>query len=150
MTARIHPFPRPTVAHRVPMRHTAQMVEVATCDDCGESAFDIRAIPAPFGTDHICANCFPRDKHAAEYDFTDFPLVQTGTRLAEPQLQRVQRDIDRFPTIPANNSYGPHTAEDWGDWKAVSPTIPLGVVAAALTVAAGVLAVLSWVTGWPL
>ena len=92
MTASVHPFP--TVAHRVLMRHTAPMVEVCTCDDCGESAFDIRGIPAPFGQDHICANCWPRDKHAAEYDFTDWPLVQVGTRLAEPQLQRVRDHID--------------------------------------------------------
>lgn len=138
----VHPFPRPTVDHRVLMRHTAPMVEVCTCDDCGSSEYDICAIPGQHGPDHLCINCVS--------DYAAYPIVQTGTRLAEPQLQRVQRDIYRFPTIPANNSYGPHTAEDWGDFEAISPTIPLGVVAAALTVAAGVLAVLSWATGWPL
>ena len=142
----VHPFPRPTVAHRVLMRHTAPIVEVLTCDDCGESAFDICAIPAMFGQDHICANCYPATRNAVNSDFTDWPLVQTGTCLAEPQLQRVQRDIDRFPTIPANNSFGPYTAEDWG----VSATIPLVVVAAALAVAGGLLMALSWLTGWPL
>lgn len=137
MTARVHPFP--TVAHRVP---SAQMVEVLTCDDCGSAEYDICAIPGQHSPDHLCINCVS--------DYAAYPIVQTGTRLAEPQLQRVQREIDRFPIIPANNSYGPHTAEDWGDWEAVSPMIPLGVVAAALTVAAGVLMVLSWLTGWPL
>lgn len=138
MTARIHPFPRPTVAHRVLMRHTAPMVEVLSCDKCGSAEYDICAVPGQHGPDHLCINCVS--------DYAAYPIVQTGTRLAEPQLQRVQRDIDRFPTIPANNSYGPHTAEDWG----VPATIPLVIVAAALTVAAGVLALLSWATGWML
>jgi len=146
----VHPFPRQTIATRVPTHHTAPMVEVLACDDCGESAFDIRGIPAMFGQDHICANCYPATRNAGNSDFTDWPLVQVGARLAEPQLQRVRDHIARLPTIPANNSYGPYTDEDWGDWEAVSPTIPLGVVAAALTVAAGLLAALSWATGWPL
>ena len=136
MTVRVHHFP--TVAHRVLMRHTAPMVEVCTCDDCGSAEYDICAIPGQHGPDHLCINCVS--------DYAAYPIVQTGTRLAEPQLQRVQRDIDRFPTIPANNSYGPYTAEDWG----VSPVAPLVVVGAALTVAGVALALLSWLTGWPL
>lgn len=132
----VHPFP--TVAHRVLMRHTAPMVEVLTCDDCGSAEFDICAIPGQHGPDHLCINCVS--------DYAAYPIVQAGTRLAEPQLQRVRDFIDRFPIIPANNSYGPYTAEDWG----VPATIPLVVVAAALTVAGLVLAVLSWLTGWPL
>ena len=107
-------------------------------DDCGSAEYDICAIPGQHGPDHLCINCVS--------DYAAYPIVQVGTRLAEPQLQRVQREIDRFPIIPANNSYGPHTAEDWG----VPATIPLVIVAAALTVAGVVLALLSWATGWPL
>lgn len=140
----IHPFPRPTVAHRVPMRHTAPMVEVLVCGDCGSSDYDICAIPGQHGPDHLCINCAVNHGYWIEYITSK--VVQVGTRLAEPQLQRVRDHIDRLPTIPANNSYGPHTAEDWG----VSPVVPLVVVAAALTVAGVVLAVLSWATGWML
>ena len=86
MTARIHPFPRPTVAHRVPMRHTAQMVDVLTCDKCGSAEYDICAIPGQHGPDHLCINCVS--------DYAAYPIVQVGTRLAEPQLQRVRDHID--------------------------------------------------------
>lgn len=141
---------RPSAADRADaqamLAECAPMAEVLTCDNCGESCYDICAIPAPFGTDHICADCYPRHRNAGNSDFTDWPIVQVGSKLAEAQLARVQRDIDRFPTIPANNSYGPHTAEDWG----VSPVIPLLIVGAASITAAGVLMVLSWLTGWPL
>lgn len=86
MTARIHPFPRPTVAHRVLMRHTAPMVEVLTCDKCGSAEYDICAVPGQHGPDHLCINCVS--------DYAAYHIVQVGTRLAEPQLQRVRDHID--------------------------------------------------------
>ncbi len=92
MTARIHPFPRPAVAHRVLMRHTAPMVEVLTCDDCGESEYDICAVPGQHGPDHLCINCAVNHGYWIE-DLTS-KVVQVGTRLSEPQLQRVRDHID--------------------------------------------------------
>ena len=90
MTARVHPFP--TVANRVLMRHTAPMVEVHTCDDCGSADYDICAIPGQHGPDHLCINCAVNLGYWIE-DLTS-KVVQTGTRLAEPQLQRVRDHID--------------------------------------------------------
>ena len=84
MTARVHPFP--TVAPHVPMRHTAPMVEVLTCDLCGSAEYDICTIPGQHGPDHLCINCVS--------DYAAYPIVQVGTRLAEPQLQRVRDHID--------------------------------------------------------
>lgn len=84
MTARVHPFP--TVAHRVLMRHTAPMVEVLTCDLCGSAEYDICTIPGQHGPDHLCINCVS--------DYAAYPIAQVGTRLAEPQLQRVRDHID--------------------------------------------------------
>ena len=148
----MHPFPRPTVAHRVIFGAQADTIAKVLplnprlcCDWCGDTGVTLRNVPSGLTTKPCCRECFAEHvAEAREYDFHDWPLLN--------------------PTFPANNSHRPQIVPDapmieWADpddftapneWGSGQSVAALCVVAAGMAAAAVVLMVLSWATGWPL
>jgi len=56
---------------------TAPMIDVLTCDRCGDDLAELREIKRNhFGDEITCAACFSYTREAAEMAFTDFDLAQ--------------------------------------------------------------------------